>query len=535
MLGRLLFAVGFILLSLASTAQAVTTISLPTLTNTPVGSMVTVNVDMNASPSIGGILLQIQYDPAVLALQSDSDIVKGPRAGTQNLVVNRFPNLISTNPATGAGVRMVLFGTTSIGGNGTLLDLKFRVAGVGSTPLIITQCQHDDPPVDCLIVNGSFSTNVCTPTTETCNGVDDDCNNQIDDGFDVGTTCSAGVGACQSAGVKVCSANGTGTVCNATPGEPSPETCNGVDDDCNNQIDNGFDVGAGCSVGIGACQHNGVKACTGDGTDTACNAVAGEPGVEGPFGNATCSDGVDNDCDTTIDAADSNCLPPLLNSLIPGGGGAATDCMMEWRITGLSPALGRNGLPLPKQSCMDGASCDGDGLENGSCTFHVSACLNVPDSRLQDRQGNLLCTMSDVAFIASKNLPDDLQTRLASLGGQVGGRCTNRGDKKGNFCQQNSDCDTTVGSGDGKCKGEFVVFTNPLTAQACTATAAPVVVPLKVTRTGQLKKASESVSATAFSAPQGAREQREKDADSLQMICLPPEEQSRADAGLESD
>jgi hypothetical protein len=29
--------------------------------------------------------------------------------------------------------------------------------------------------------------------------------------------------------------------------------------------------------------------------------------VEGPFGDATCSDGIDNDCDTLIDSNDPDC------------------------------------------------------------------------------------------------------------------------------------------------------------------------------------------------------------------------------------
>ncbi|MBX3248410.1 MAG: hypothetical protein KF901_14620 [Myxococcales bacterium] len=49
--------------------------------------------------------------------------------------------------------------------------------------------------------------------------------------------CSAGVGACARAGVTVCSP--TGTSCGATPGTPQAETCNGIDDDCDGQIDEG--------------------------------------------------------------------------------------------------------------------------------------------------------------------------------------------------------------------------------------------------------------------------------------------------------
>ncbi|XCN74513.1 MAG: MopE-related protein [Candidatus Electrothrix aestuarii] len=60
-------------------------------------------------------------------------------------------------------------------------------------------------------------------------------------------------GVCQRSGVKVCSADGSGTECNAIPGSPSPELCNGQDDDCDGVVDENwqFDLGVACVVGGG--------------------------------------------------------------------------------------------------------------------------------------------------------------------------------------------------------------------------------------------------------------------------------------------
>ena len=60
---------------------------------------------------------------------------------------------------------------------------------------------------------------------EVCDGRDNNCNGQVDEGFDVGASCTAGIGACQGAGTKVCTANGQGTQCNATP-KPNGTACN---------------------------------------------------------------------------------------------------------------------------------------------------------------------------------------------------------------------------------------------------------------------------------------------------------------------
>jgi hypothetical protein len=57
-----------------------------------------------------------------------------------------------------------------------------------------------------------------------------------------------------------------------TDRSPETETCNGVDDDCNGTVDEGFDVGAPCSEHIDACHAlTGAKTCRPDGTGTQCN------------------------------------------------------------------------------------------------------------------------------------------------------------------------------------------------------------------------------------------------------------------------
>ncbi len=87
----------------------------------------------------------------------------------------------------------------------------------------------------------------------------------------------------------------------STANPSATEVCDGADNDCDSAIDDGFDAGDSCSVGVGACTDTGIMECTDDGTDTECNATAAASSDE------DCDDDIDNDCDGDTDADDSDC------------------------------------------------------------------------------------------------------------------------------------------------------------------------------------------------------------------------------------
>jgi hypothetical protein len=60
---------------------------------------------------------------------------------------------------------------------------------------------------------------------------------------------------CRQTGVRVCRPDGTDVVCTAPRGVPGTETCNGIDDDCDHTIDEGLPppVGDICAPAAGAC------------------------------------------------------------------------------------------------------------------------------------------------------------------------------------------------------------------------------------------------------------------------------------------
>ena len=129
--------------------------------------------------------------------------------------------------------------------------------------------------------DGGFTS--CMPTNplpESCNGMDDDCNGAVEDVPD--RVC--GLGPCR----RVAQACIDGGVSACLPGNPGTEFCNGIDDDCNGTIDDGV---APLTCGAGACA-NTVPACMLDGGANMC--VPAPPSVE------ICNN-IDDNCNGTRD------------------------------------------------------------------------------------------------------------------------------------------------------------------------------------------------------------------------------------------
>ncbi len=253
------------------------------------------------------------------------------------------------------------------------------------------------------------------PSMEICDGIDNDCNGLIDDGLPIGGACTPdydhneypgdrSAPPCQPGHLQCCTA---GMMPSCMPGSlvcvggvgPQPEVCDGIDNDCDGQVDEvgtapdgidgttnpetspecdqtmscGANIGDACGMAQGACMAgtwacmNGEFYCKGQTTGMAetCNCQ-------------------DDDCDGHIDNKNPNNDPPLCS---PG-----KDCVK-------GPAgcqCAKKGCPEvgcpPGQECATVTDPDtGANLGQYCVTNPDATCGDCSTKTVTDKTGKTIC------------------------------------------------------------------------------------------------------------------------------------------------
>lgn len=309
-------------------------------------------------------------------------------------------------------------------------------AGTARCEKVVADC-NDDPAS---VVNGTPASAIHPGAPEICDGLDDDCNGNCDDGLDAdgdgytvcGTVPDVNGGVCTYVGTSSCP--GAGAICDCAedngaihPGGAPLERCDGLDSACDGvrfpASSTCFVVeGNVCKVGARACDDaappGGFGACmpgTVQAPDGACNAFGGCATDPDPL--ACVADQLNStrlDCVAQLVPGPPVALcatpPTTYEVLLPPVQGSAACATVTWDVIG-GPMVGAWSVGLV--TAMGAAPAQ---MVTGTCqpTLVVTA-LSAPSTATAPPPS------ASVLVIARRGLT--VQAVVVTLGGHVGASC----------------------------------------------------------------------------------------------------------------
>jgi hypothetical protein len=207
----------------------------------------------------------------------------------------------------------------------------------------------------------------------TCDGIDDDCNGEVDEDFR-GASRSCGRGACLRMAADRCVNGQVESACAPGSGAATDATCNGIDDDCSGEADEDFSERA-AQCGVGACQRAGAVRCLGGDETDSCT-----PGAA--TGSDNDCDGVDDDCDGSVDEA------YVATRTTCGAGACAASGFLRC-VSGSTVDTCSESAPGGSDATCDGVDSDCDGRSDDdyvarSVSCGVGACRRTVQTRCAD-------------------------------------------------------------------------------------------------------------------------------------------------------
>lgn len=202
---------------------------------------------------------------------------------------------------------------------------------------------------------------------ETCNGIDDDCDGDIDNNIpQVGQTCRPAGSDCAN-GTMQCDPD-LGIFCDGQGSTELDTLCDGLDENCNGRVDEDVPgLGAVCEAGQGVCRQLGQRICAADPTaPPVCNAVPNSAAAT----TETCNYADDN-CDGVVDEPFSRAVGNLrVYDKVATCGSCENDCNSAWtadQLTGTQPTCAVAGSVAQCDYTCRGDYVDADGRETNGC------------------------------------------------------------------------------------------------------------------------------------------------------------------------